>query len=71
MITLPEVGRPTLGSEEWGILAGILVGIHEQMELKRSAWSSLSAFVITNVMRILLHSEAALPSLLMKDHEPE
>lgn len=67
MITLPEVGRPTLGSEEWGIL----VGIHEQMGLKRSAWSSLSAFVITNVMRILIHSEAALPSPVMKDHEPE
>lgn len=33
--------------------------------------SSLSAFVITNVMRILLHSEAALPSPVTMDHEPE
>lgn len=33
--------------------------------------SSLSAFVITYVMQILLHSEAALPSSVMIDHEPE
>lgn len=70
-----------LGYSTWGgkthlweqvrgvILAGILVRVHREMELKRSTWSSLSAFVITNVMWILLHSEAALPSPIMMDHE--